>query len=187
MARTVRAGLPPLGAQGTKYCTGPLWGSLHRRRNKLFNWYLAIKKSSNFVARLQYNKLLFCDRLRRERKFFHIRVQHCSCEVKIVTKSHIFLKLGAPKCPRPKASALCALWMIRHCVILCTRAWYLERWVFRDSQKKHRITLVNNIFIEIFCMRHHLMVDTFDKFGILNSRVLMSCHAVSCSLCLKLA
>ena len=45
-------------------------GAPHRRRNNfLFNGYLAIKKSGNFVARLQQNKLLFCERRRRERKF----------------------------------------------------------------------------------------------------------------------
>ena len=95
-----------IGGQGTKYFAAPLWGEPHRRRsNFLFNGYLAVKKSGNFVARLQQNKLLLCERRRRERKFSIFKFSIAAVRRQFTHSSEV----GGPQMPGVQGQCLVCL------------------------------------------------------------------------------
>ena len=70
-----------------------------------FNGYLAVKKSGNFVARLQQNKLLFCERRRRERKFPIFKFSIAAVRRQFTHISEV----GGPQMPKAQGQCLVCL------------------------------------------------------------------------------
>ena len=102
---SARAGLPPLGAQGTQMVEGPLLGGLHRRRNQKLSWnancHTTIETFGVLVARLQQNKLLVCERRRRERKFSPLKSRNAGVGQQFTHHYTYFWSWGPPNARGP--------------------------------------------------------------------------------------
>ena len=117
---TVRAGLPPLEAQGTPYFGGPFWGGPHWRRNNFSlgeaDYDLAVKKLVILSRRFDKISCFLCERRRRERKFSISKSSVAAVRWKLAYCHTLFESWGPPNArgPRPVPCVPCGWSVTEH-------------------------------------------------------------------------